>query len=402
MSSRVRVWFTAISAAVIIAGCSTTITGAAVRAPTSSGGDGVDVALLDTGNYPTTARAALGVAGSTSEGATLEAHRLASNVVGPWQVDATLTEAEQLNTIVVKGSTALNELLGKPIGDGLAGHHFIVGFTSARHNATGHYKGVANFVLRFPSADDAAAAARDMAAKTATMAVGDSPVPTQPFAIPRYPASLGVSFRWPQAIPSTRGDLPVEVLAITAHGPYVLCQTADGETPDSAAQLVATTLDLQQPLIDQFTPTPPDQLAQLPIDPSGLLARTIPQSAGSESVNDGVYDRQGALQLEPDNPVHLDALFKSVGLQQAAETPEVRVYQTPDSDSAKRIVADYAASTDPAGAGITGMPNAHCFKETLASWCVAAAENYAFIAQSAQEADLHQKMAAEYRMLTGK
>ncbi|KAA1250308.1 hypothetical protein F0Q45_10235 [Mycobacterium simiae] len=164
---------------------------------------------------------------------------------------------------------------------------------------------------------------------------------------------------------------------------------------------MATTLDLQQPLIDKFTPTPLDQLAQLPIDPSGLLAHTMPQSTGAESVNDGVYDRQGALQLEPGDPVHLEALFESVGLQQAVETGEVRVYQTPDSDSANRIVADYARSTHPAGAGITGMPKARCFKETLASWCVAAADRYAFVAQSTQETDLHQKMAAQYRMLTG-
>ncbi|KAA1248572.1 hypothetical protein F0Q45_19795, partial [Mycobacterium simiae] len=184
-----RVWFAAVGAALMVGGCSTTITGTAVKAPASGGGDGVDVALLDTGNYPTTPRAGLGVAGSASEGATLEAHRLASNVVGPWQADATLTEAEQLNTIVVKSSDALNQLLGKPVGDGTVGHHFVIGFTSARHNATGRYQGLANFVLRFPSADDAAAAARDMAAKSATMTLGDNPVATQPLAIPRYPGS---------------------------------------------------------------------------------------------------------------------------------------------------------------------------------------------------------------------
>ena len=398
-----RLWAGALAAALVVAGCSATITGTPVKAPGRGGGDGVDVALLATGNYPTTPRAALEVAGSPSEGATLEAHRIAGYVTGPWEADTSLTEPEQINTIVVKSSDALNDLLAKPTGDGVVGHHFVTGFSSARHNATGRYKALDNFVLRFASAEDAAAAAHDMAAKSTgvTLPLASTPIPTQPFAIPRYPGSAAVSFRWPASVP-LRGDVPAAVLAFTAHGPYVLCQSADADTADNAAQLIATTLDLQQPMIDKFTATPLDQLAQLPIDPSGLFARTLPQSTGDETVNDGVYDPRGALQLELGNPVHLQALFQSVGLQQAVETAEVRVYQTPDAEAAHRVVADYAGSPDPAAARITGMPQAKCFKEALGWWCVAAAERYAFVSQSPQEIDLHQRMSAQYRMLTGK
>lgn len=404
MTARLRISGAAIAVALSVLGCSTTITGTAVKAPNNanSSDDGVDIALLDTGNYPTAARAPLGAAGTIDRGINVEGRRLAGSVLGPWQADPELTEAEQFNTMVLRGHDAIDAKIGKPIGDGIIDHHYITGFVSARHNKTGHYKGLANYVLRFPTANDATAAAHDMAAKSAVINFGVDPIATRPVPIPRYPSSAAVTFRWPIPTPDTRGDVPFAVLAITAHGPYVLCQTADAENPDIAAQIIATALDLQQTLIDKFAPTPVDQLNQLPIDPDGLLAHTLPPSAGNETVRDGVYDAQGGLHLEPGDPVHLQALFRSVGLQQAVELDEIRVYQTPDPDSANRIVADYAKNDDPAIGAIPGMPKAKCFKETLGKWCVAPAQRYAFLVQATQETELHQKMAAQYRMLTGK
>ncbi|WP_457920289.1 DUF7373 family lipoprotein, partial [Mycolicibacterium insubricum] len=42
--------------------------------------------------------------------------------------------------------------------------------------------------------------------------------------------------------------------------------------PAASAELVAAILDRQGPLIDTFAPTPFDQLAALPVDPTGLWA----------------------------------------------------------------------------------------------------------------------------------
>ncbi|MCV6991797.1 hypothetical protein H7I87_02705 [Mycobacterium timonense] len=44
--------FTAIAAATLLAGCSTVVEGRAVKASVRPGSSGVDVALLDPGNYP--------------------------------------------------------------------------------------------------------------------------------------------------------------------------------------------------------------------------------------------------------------------------------------------------------------------------------------------------------------
>ena len=108
-----------------------------------------------------------------------------------------------------------------------------------------------------------------------------------------------------------------------------------------------------------------------------------------------------------DNPPHGQALFKSVGLQQASYTGDVTVYQAGDSDAAARIEADFATEAvkfnklRPAP-GVPGMPAAKCFAKQVGFYCVAGADKYAFEVQSVHEDETHQRVAAEYRMLTGK
>lgn len=385
-------------------GCATTIDGRAVSAPAPAGADGVDVAVLDTGNYPTAPRPALGIAGNPVEGGLVESRRMATAVLGPWEADPSLFVYDQLATGVVKGPKTVNFFLGSPIGDGLAEHNFVAGFSSARHNRGGSYQGVVNVVLRLASAGDATAAAAAMAANAAslTFAFADKPVTTQPFAIPRHRETAAVTYR--SHDPSS-GAERFSVTAITAHGSYVLCQGADSaESAERAAQLVATTLELQQPLIDKFSPTPLDQLDQLPLDPDGLLAHTLPPAQDNATVEDGVYDQLGIRHFQAD-PIRTQALFKSVGLQQGSYTATARVYQTADAGAAGRVVAelaDQAAATLKPAAGVSGMPKARCFKSTLGFWCVASAARYAFEVQSQHEADAAQMVAAQYRILTGK
>ena len=71
------------------------------------------------------------------------------------------------------------------------------------------------------------------------------------------------------------------VRAFTAHGPYVfmqLAQAVDGLDP--AVGLVAKTIDKQAPTIDQFRATDPSEFADISLDPTGLLARTLPVRRG--------------------------------------------------------------------------------------------------------------------------
>lgn len=402
MKVRALTLILAVAAAAITVACSTTIAGSAIKAPGEASSDGVDLALLDVGNFPTAPRPPIGVASDALQGGWAEGRRLASAVVGPWEVDPDLIDFAQMESGVVKDTDAVNSLLGAPLGEALNGHHLLAGFSSARHTDKGAYKDLLNMVLELASPADATAAIADMAAKGAslTMPFDTKPVPTQPVSIPRYPATTALSYTWTAHYPEPGGPR-FTVTALSAHGQYVLAQAATAaDNADRAAQLIATTLDVQQPLVDQFKPTPPDQMAQLPLDPDGLMARTVAPRQENESISDGVYDAHGALHLAPDDPVHLAALFKSAAVQQVAWVVETRIYQTPDSGSAARLVADMTGPNQVGG--ISGMPKAKCFNETLAYWCVARADRYAYEMQNEQEHALHQMMAAQYRMLTGK
>ncbi|OJZ65774.1 hypothetical protein BRW65_27940 [Mycobacterium paraffinicum] len=402
MTRRTRPWGLAVAVAALTVACSSTVAGTAVKAPGTDGSDGVDLALLDAGNFPTTPRDPLGDAGDALRGGWAEGRRLAGAVVGPWEVDRDLTDYAQIDSGVVKDTDAVNALLGIPLGDALRGHNLLAGFSSSRHTEKGPYKALLNIVLELSSPDDATAAAADMAAKgaTLTMPFDSKPLPTQPFSIPRHPGTAALSFRWTEQYPAPGGPR-FSVTALSAHGQYLLAQTAtSADTADLAAQLIATTLDLQQPLIDAFKPTPPDRMAQLPLDPDGLMAHTVAPRQENESINDGIYDAHGALHLEADDPVRLQALFKSANVQEVAYVLETRVYQTPDGGAAARIVADMSGPHQVGG--ISGMPKAKCFNETLGYWCVARADRYAYEMQNEQENALHQMMAAQYRMLTGK
>lgn len=388
--------------AVFTLACSTTIAGSAIKAPGEASSDGVDLALLDAGNFPTSPRVPLGVAGDAMHGGWAEGRRLAGAVVGPWEADADLIDYAQIDSGVVKDTDAVNAELGAPMGEALRGHNLLAGFSSSRHTDKGTYKGLLNIVLELASPADATAAVTDVAAKDAalTMPFDTKPIPTQPFSIPRYPTTTALTYHWTSPYPDP-GAPRFSVTALTAHGQYVLAQTAtSADKADIAAQLIATTLDLQQPLIDKFKPTPPNQMAQLPLDPDGLMAHTLAPRQENESITDGIYDAHGALHLATGDPVHLQALFKSANVQQVSYVLETEVYQTPDTGSAARIVADETGPQQVGG--ISGMPKAKCFNETLGYWCVSRAERYAYEMQNEQENALHQMMAAQYRMLTGK
>ncbi|EFG79725.1 hypothetical protein HMPREF0591_0346, partial [Mycobacterium parascrofulaceum ATCC BAA-614] len=129
----------AVGAAVlaVTVACSTTVAGTAVKAPGTEGSDGVDLGLLDVGNFPTAPRTPLGIAGDAMNGGWAEGRRLASAVVGPWEVDADLVNYAQIDSGVVKDTDAVNAELGAPLGDALGGHNLIAGFSSSRHTDKG-------------------------------------------------------------------------------------------------------------------------------------------------------------------------------------------------------------------------------------------------------------------------
>jgi hypothetical protein len=390
----------------LLTGCTTTLTGHETRAPDPPPGpDGVTTARLDPGNYPTKPAPPLGNAGKL--GGVVEAQRMAEFTVLPSDVDATITQSALLeigtSALPVGTAKSIDLVISDGASDVAAAHHFIAGFSTARRSElSGHGKAITNMVMRFPDRDSAADAATQMAALPSP-----TPSPRTPVPVPRHPEALASTF-------DTRDATNSHVVeSYTPHGSYVLYQYANAEESlDVAAQLVATTLDLQAPRIDAFVPTDPDRLADLPRDPTGLFAATLRLPPDDESFVNGVYSARGALQFEPD-PAQAAALFDAVGVEAVAISKAV-VYQAKDHAGAQRIADAITAdsgSDKPLKAlpGIPGLPSAKCFdlgKSDKAGDtefdCIAVAGRYAYRTFSHQDADVRQQTAAQYLMLTAK
>jgi hypothetical protein len=312
--------------ALAVCSCGTEVSGS----PLPDAGDApgsVPTGQLNVGNYPTTPSPPLGLAGSPEAGAIVEAQRMANNVIGPWEVDPVLTTGYATGALVRKNTKALKFMMPEAVAAAAGPHSFINGFFSSREQ-TGQ-KILQNAVLRFLDPAAATAAARDMGAAALQEKVITPPVTSVP--IPGHPDAIAVSHVLNQ--PRLQWTI---VRSFTAHGPYVLAQLAQGVTGVDPVPLVAKSIDLQGPLIGQFAATAPAEFAEPPIDPTGLLARTLPLPATSATVNQrAVYQPRGALHFQS-NPVRSSLVFAEAGLDLVAMGKST-VYQAADAAGADRI-----------------------------------------------------------------
>lgn len=403
--------------AIALVGCSTTVPGKAVKAADRAEADGAIVALLDTGDYSTVAGRPFGPANNPTTGAVLEAHRLAVNVVGPWQVDPAYRHVALMNTTTTSPLPepkllAQNNVLADPMPAVVAAHGYVTGFSSFRRASTKKF--LVNVVLRFPDVDSASAAAHDMADQYPHADTSPRPV-----TIDRHPDAIAALYDFP--------DGGVGAASFTPHGPYVLVQELqieDRYDAGAAPVLIGLTLDKQLPLIDRFQPTDIAKMVELPRDPTGqLLARTLAAPDGSAPYMIGVWDPSAWVNFE-DDPIKSATLFGVAGVE-AVSQQRATVYQTHDAMGAKQLAKQFAADMRATAhvqqiSGVTGLPQAQCFARhdpdlvveanPPLSWlrvawpfkCVARADRYTFTAFSDNETDVKQQIAAQYRILAGK
>lgn len=354
---------------------------------------------LDTGSYPTTPSAPLGLAGTPEAGARVEAQRLAAFVVGPWEVDPTLTKAFINSADVVDGAESLRSELPPELAEVGVRHNVIDGFTSGRGAAD---KELRITVLRFADPQTAGVAAADFADAAADLVQAAGPV--VPAAVPGHPETSAVSYPFVDA-----GRATTLVRSFTAHGPYVIVQRAGAvRGADDAAALVAAALDRQIPLLDEFVATPPALLPTQPLDPTGLLTRTLPVPPAEVTPEmPGVYDARATLHFE-DDPIPAATLFADAGVTHWVNGL-VSFYQTRDGQSAQQLsdhlvdqFVEYGAPADP----VDGVPGSRCLTldipdlPDVRSFCSAVAGRYALGTYGESMAESQQQVAAQYAVLT--
>ncbi len=406
-----------------LVGCASTVAGVAQKAPGPANTEGVDVALLDTGSYPVVPNHPYGTAGSADGGGLFEGQRMADNVIGPWQVDATLRQPAPLETLALSGSILpTSETLPDPLPGIATAHGLIGGFVSTRRTPNDSpLRFLLNMVLRLPDPPSAAAAAGEMAAKSDRVSnvpvAGDTP--RRPVSINDHPEATAWAYG--------RADGGVAVQSFAAHGAYVFYQLAtenhDYDNEFQARESISGALTDQARAIDRFVPTDPAKLADLPVDPSGqLLARVLWAPDGKVPRGAGTWRPHAALHFE-DDPVESDALFTAAGVEWVGQLL-ARVYQSENADGAARVAGKLADRTrsqpdvQPTATGVRGLPDARCFARTTgwatpvdpptlqqARWhfkCLAQVDRYAFATYSGDETDAKQQLSAQWRILAGK
>ncbi|SON59757.1 hypothetical protein MSIMFI_01241 [Mycobacterium simulans] len=404
----------AVLLAAVLVGCSHTGTDTAhPSAQSPPQPSAVNTSLLDSGNYPTTPLPALGDAGSEQAGRLVEGRRMAAYVVGPWQADNTLTAVGSNRASVIEDFAQLSRVVWTPIMGGAYNLPFVVGFTSERQTSRPDAQmSLRNAVLRFADPAAATAAAQGMSARAMNMPRVPSvtPIVIEPeraVPVPGHPDAAGVLLTFQEGAQTVR-----ELSVFTAHGPYVLVQVARcAAGADCAAPLVARTLDLQLPMVDAFDATAAQQFATLPLDPTGLVARTLPLPADQATSTTGAaYPPVGALHLE-DNPVQTAPALSTAGVDYVSINLST-VYQAKDPAAAQMLsqsLGDAAAATPAAQAAapVPGMPQSRCTRIAGANglvpryWCLATAGRYTIKTTGRQLDSAHQQMAAQYRILTG-
>jgi hypothetical protein len=384
-----------VSVVVLVSACSTAVEGSAVKGEKAPPAPSVDISKLDVGPYPTEPSAPLGVAGNPMRGVLIEAQRMANNVVGPWEVDSTLTKWFGLGAMVLKSPDSLTLIGPEQFAPAVGRHDFITGFASSR--AAEGQKILLNAVLRFSDDGEAAAAATDLG----EVAQQTGTPPVQRATIQGHPDAQAMSYTVTE---NKTGKQWAAVRSFTAHGSYVfmqLAQVADGL--DAALGLVAKTLDMQGPLIDKFRATDPSEFADISIDPTGLLARTLPVPEKEATVvQNTTYEQRGALQFQSD-PARSAKLFSETGTDLVAMA-KTNVYQTKDAGGAAKIVDGFFGELQPTSQpadAVANLPGSRCLQlEDKTFYCLGAADKYAIETTSKNLLDARQQIAAQVVMLT--
>lgn len=403
----VRIALAALTVALLLAACASTVDGTAVQstAPT------VDPSALDPGSYPTTPRPPLGQAGTDEAGQLVEGRRMAGFVVGPWQVDPALTQIGASPAKVLQRRNEVVQVVWPAMLARFPSLPLVAGFVSERTSANpGDATLLRNAVLQYPFPATATEAAEGLASGALNIVDGGASAamtePIRPVPIPGHPEATGALMK------RLEGTATVdELTVVSSRGPYVLIQVVQFATPERAAELAGRVLDLQGPLIDTFVRTEPAPLAALPQDPTGLLARTVSIKPGQgDTMSDADYDPAGAIQLE-DNPIEAGTAMQDAGVDTVAIS-QTTVYQARDAAASQQLAQALgddvvARQAGQAAAEVPGLAGSRCLRtedaESLLArhWCVGTNDRYTFKAVARDLNNAHQQIAAQYLMLGG-
>ncbi|MGW0324554.1 DUF7373 family lipoprotein [Nocardia sp. NPDC003183] len=386
------------SLAVLLVGCG------AVEGTATPGE--IDVRSLGVGSY-TTAPADIEAGRKSTDGPILEGLRMAGAVVLPHEVDPALTHSwgtDVLDTPRRASDTSAISNVNLPV---LERHRMIVAFdvaegSQAFDKATPAIETDARItrvvLARFPGAKTAEEAARELEATDFRVSPDNQPV-----SIPGYAAAHA---HWRPGIKT--------IGATFAHGEIVVSMFLQHPSPDidALATRVAAVLDAQIPLLDKFTPTAPDRIAELPRDPDDLLRRTLIPGPANQRIaissrEFAAWTGRAGLHYRPTEPAELGAAWDRGGVDSVANSYSTTLFRFRDEAAALAFGTTWqntlSAAAHPVAAP-EGLPQARCAERRAGSApaltrCYVSYRRYGAFVSGAEPAGVRQQAAAQYALL---
>lgn len=386
--------------AVFAVGCGSQVSGSAARIEP-------DTANLDYGNYQTQPRT-VGNAKSLNQGRAYEAQRLGDYVALPFEIDPAYVYDNRKESLVQPTQIVLNRKgLGRLIINDTfdeVAEDLVAGWLNswATEPTGGNPRRSLNLsVLIFPDAKTAETVAPILENDDFTYNTDNEKV-----SITKYPKTYA---HWRPSVSS--------IGSWTVHDRYVIFMKLDDETkaPDlpSLQAQVERALEVQIPLLDKFVPTPSDQIERVPLDPIGLVGRTLPSdpSAPVRAQPDGYFTGRGALSLFADPDAELLGTFAEHDIDLISFGDTVVFRSATEAGAKSQFGAWKAPDKDtkdaqaPAGLGDAAVCRANTYESggevrTSDYICYLQVDRYAVQIRNKNLQDLHQQVAAQYVLLT--
>jgi hypothetical protein len=369
----------------------------------------VDISALDTGSYQRVPSDPFPPV-TGDDIVPVEGQRMAEFVVAPFEVDRDLTDTV-LPTEIIRSRGNIAGVVGDGPANVPANQRFLAGFVAAAttptQRVTDPKRVLIQMVIRYMSAQDATAAARQMSAATLGTA-GASRVD-----LDGAPDTTAV--RTPGVTP--RGAAPTTALAtFTGHGDYLLYTYSAVPQTQQAGQIatVRKALSLQEPLIDRFpkTPTRSQNGGRMPsaqVDANRILLYALPNPK-ADAVNGtdrAVYGPRG-MSLLRGSP---ESTFTALN---AAGSPHnaywlTSVYRASTGAAADTLRSTFVTDALTAGgwqkvASPRGLPIATCLTRDATSGsqneCYVVVGRYVAQSDDASAQAAAQQISAQYLILT--
>lgn len=359
-----------------------------------------DVRTLDAGTYPVNRHSY--DPNANGSGAILEGMRMADAVVPTVQVDSSLRVGRGgIVLTTVKDVVSVSHLSSsaKPV---LENRGFIAGFATSGSDLPDPAGSTAPDpkattvtvrLLRFPSADNAKLAARELEDADFTVALDQN----RKLTVPDYPDAFA---HWRPGVSNVGMTMPRKEFVIS-----VFVSRPSSDQADLLSWLKKS-LDAEVPLVDAFAATPADRIDKLPVDPDHLLARILVADRDNRKPNPDSFAVFGPTMLiHPAGDQALRTrLVKDTGLDAMASIDDNYLFRTRDAKSGADLVSGLISSlgeTSVSGPGPENVPDTKCVHRKsgdAAFRCYVIYKRYVGVVNAESQADADRMATAQYAL----